>query len=544
MAGTKETPRQKMIGMMYLVLTALLALNVSREVLQAFNNLTKGIDETIQSTELKINNDVMTFEQVVKRMNGDENAEKYWQRVQKAVAMSDELNNKIESLKKLLVEAENNQQYEGGPESYKGSNLMVLVDEENTDIASRFLADPNQPKNAYGKELKEEIQQLKAEYISLFSDLPEFTKDEIAQLQENFPLAANDDDTNPDPAKRNWEFTTFNNVPLGAALAILTKLQNDLRNSEAMVINKLTADFGDTGLPVTGLEAMVMPRSTNVPIGGTYEADIFLGAQIASVKPTIIVDGEELDLEGARAKFKATVSSEGTVHKPVVIKLMNPRTGQVEEYNTELQFAGFQTPAIVSADKMNVLYMDLENPVSVSVPGFDAKKVRVSLSPSGIGRLENRGNGQYSVTINQRLSPECKLNVAVEMPDGSVRNLKPESFRIKKVPKPYTNLNNKTGGSLSRGEISTIKRVFATMDEEFLFDGVRFKVTEFSYIYNPTRGNVVMGTEKSDDIPANLRQKFEDAHTGDVLTIYQVSARPIGFGSEVQIPGSITFTVK
>ena len=544
MAGIKETPRQRMIGMMYLVLTALLALNVSREVLQAFNNLTSGIAETVMSTEEKIKRDVMSFQAQVSRMEKDSMAQVHWKKVQSAVELSDSLYNKIEELKKLMVEAEENQLYEGGPESYKGSNMLVLVDEENTDVPSRLLADPNNPNRAYGKKLKELVNYTNDKLIALFKDLPETSEEEIEALSAAFSLSANDDPENPDLAKRNWEFATFNNVPLGAALAILTKMQNDLRNTESMVINKLTADFMGGGAPVNGLQAMVMPTSTTVPIGGSYEADIFLGAQISSVTPVIEVDGKKVELNGSTGKYKIPVTANGEVHKKVKISLMNPKTGITEEYETELNYEGYSTPAIVSAQKMNVFYVGLDNPVSVSVPGFEPNKVRVSLSPTTTGTITKTSEGLYKVNIGRRNSRTCKVNVSVLMDDGSTRSLKPQEFRIKNVPKPYANINNKTGSTISRAELATVNRVLATMDPEFVFDGVRYRITKYDYIYTSINGNPARGRSSSQNIPNDLKAKFNEARTGDVFTIYQLYAKPIGFGEEVMLPGSLTFTVR
>ncbi|MFY0672064.1 MAG: hypothetical protein JXQ87_01585 [Bacteroidia bacterium] len=544
MAGIKETPRQRMIGMMYLVLTALLALNVSREVLQAFNNLTSGIAETVMSTEQKIERDVLNFTQQVSRMENDSMAQVHLIKVQSAVELSDSLYNKIESIKKLMVEAEKNQLYDGGPESYKGSNMLVLVDEENTDVPSRLLADPNNPNRAYGKKLKELVYYTNDKLISLFKDLPGTKEEELETFKAAFTLSAKDDAENPELSKRNWEFATFNNVPLGAALAILTKMQNDLRNTESMVINKLTADFMGGGQPINGLQAMVMPTSKAVPIGGSYEADIFLGAQITSVTPTIEVDGQKVELNGSTGKYRIPVTQNGAVKKSVKISLLNPKTGITEEYDTELSYEGFNTPAIVSAEKMNVFYVGLENPVSVSVPGFEPNRVQVSLSPASLGSLRRTNDGLYKVKINRRTQRTCKINVAVRMDDGTTRSLSPQEFRIKNVPKPYANINNKTGGQISKAELQSVGRVLATMDSEFLFDGVRYKITKYGFIYSPTRGNATTGTSSSQAIPSELKNRFNAARSGDVFSIYQIYAKPVGFGEEVMLPGSLTFTIK
>lgn len=543
MAGAKESPRQKMIGMMYLVLTALLALNVSREVLQAFNNLTIGIDETVQSTEQKILADVARFKQQVDRLEGDSMAGVYWEKVSRATQVSDSLDGYIEQLKAVLVEAENSQQYAGGPESYMGSGMKVLVEEENTDIASRLLSDPNQKKNAHGKRLKEQINEVRNEYITLFKGLKGYDETYIEQLEKTFTLTAEDDNDHPEVAKRKWEYSTFNNVPLGAALAILTKVQNDLRNTEAEVISQLTQHLNDGAPPITGLLAMVKPQSSTVPIGGEYTADIFLGAQAGAIEPEIYVDGKKIAQVGATGKFKVPVTAQGTVSKEVEIKLMDPKSGEVKSYKTELQYEGFSTPAIVSASKMNVLYLGLENPISVSVPGFEPDKIQVSLSPASCGTLKRTGDGQYMAHIVDRRSPKAKINVSVKMPDGSQRSLTPQEFRIKKVPKPYFNINAKVGGSMSVAEIGTIRRVNATMDPEFVFDGVTYKVTRYDYLYRNSRGSIIRGTVNGNRINNELKAATQNARRGDMLIISSVYAKTKGVDPAL-LPGSMVFNVQ
>lgn len=543
MAGAQESPRQKMIGMMYLVLTALLALNVSREVLQAFNNLTIGIDETVQSTEQKIFNDVTEFKKQIDRLEGDSMATVYWQKVTRATAVSDSLDATIDRLKEVLVEAENSQQYAGGPESYMGSGMRVLVEEENTDIASRLLSDPNQEKNAHGRRLKYQINQVRAEFRVLFENLEGYDEQRIAQMEETYSLTAEDDNENPEVPKRKWEYATFNNVPLGAALAILTKIQNDLRNTEAEVITELTQKLNDGAPPITGLLAMVKPQSSTVPIGGEYTADIFLGAQAGAISPEIFVDGKKIPQEGATGKFKVPVSNQGTVSKEVEIKLMDPKTGEVKSYKTNLEYEGFSTPAIVSATKMNVLYLGLENPISVSVPGFESERIQVSLSPASCGKLSRKGDGEFIAHITNRQSPVAKINVAVRMPDGSTRSLSPQEFRIKKVPKPYFNINAKVGGKMSVAEIGTVKRVNATMDPEFVFGGVTYKVTKYDYLYRNSKGGIIRGTVTGNKVAGELKSATSSARRGDMLIISSVYARTKGVEPAL-LPGSMVFNVQ
>lgn len=532
-----------MIGMMYLVLTALLALNVSREVLQAFNNITRGIDETVLATEQSIDARVLAFQNQVGRMNGDSLATAYWNKVQTTVTLSDSLDKEIERIKKLLVEAEESQSYDDGPESYLGSNMLVLVEEENVDIASRFLADPNQERNAYGKRLKELINYTRQKYVGILSDLNEMNEEKLVNIEKSFTLSANDDEANPDPAKRKWEFTTFNNVPLGAALAVLTKTQNDLRNTESQVIDEITAGMSEGKPPVDGLLAMVKPNATSIPIGGSYEADIFLGARMGSISPEITVDGEPIEVLGSTGRIKIPVSGEGSVTKPVTIKYLNAKKGTTEVYETELSYEGFRTPAIVSPTKMNVVYLGLQNPVSVSVPGFEPQNVMASLTPAGCGTLTRSGTGEYIAHITNRTTQKCSVNVSVRMSDGSVRSMGATEFRIKKVPKPYASVNAKGGGAMSIAEIGAARRIDVSLGPDFVFGGIKYRVTKYDYLYKPDRKSPVKGDATGPQFTAELKESCKNAKRGDLLIISQIYASTPGVG-EVLLPASLVFTVK
>jgi len=536
MAGGKETPRQKMIGMMYLVLTALLALNVSAEVLQAFQNITVGIEQTIGVTQGKNVETFAALQSKAGNMEGDENAEKVLERASKARTMCSELYSYLQGLKVEVVEMDTDQKYEGGPESY--TELGELKDPKNIDVSSKLFAEGP---TAKGDELKAKLNETRDNLVLLFDGL-EGVDDELkAELKNSLTLRAED---NPDAKgpKKVWEYATFNGIPRGAAVALLTKLQNDVKNAEAEVLSRMYSQLSAGKLEIDELIPVISAKKSAVAVGEEYSADIFLSAKIGAIDPVITVDGQEIETVDAVGKYSTKPGAQGSQKKKVVISIKNPKTGVMDEYPAEMNYDVFKAPAIISADAMNVVYMGLENPVSISVPGFEPDKINASMSPGGLGTLVKKGPGKYVAKITKRDRKGVNINVSVRMPDGSTKTMGSQNFRTLKVPSPTASLNGNTGPTMSTGALQAVKVVSVTL-ENFVFEGIRYKTTTFDYIYKPARGNLIRGTQNGATIPNQLRAAFSNAKRGDLLIISGIYASAPGLG-KVPLAGSLVFTVQ
>lgn len=543
MTGRKENPRQKLIGMMYLVLTALLALNVSKEVLEAFNHITRGIDETVKNTEARNAEALTQFEQQVARSEGDSLTELCWDRAQVAVEKTKALDAFIEKIKQEAVEAEGSQHYKGDEASFLGSGMTVLEEEDNTNIASRLLAENERGSPQYGHKLQEMLNQTHADLVALFQDLPGITPEELNMVESAIGLQVLNDEDHPDLAKRDWAYKTFNEVPLGAALAILTKIQQDVRSAESEVINRMHSAIALDKKTVNALQAMVNPRSTAVAAGEAFEANIFLGAQIGSISPTITVDGEPLPLNGSTGKYRVETKQPGVYSKPVSIQFRNARTGKMETYQTMVEYEVFQTRAIVSPEAMNVLYLGLENPISVSVPGYEPNKVSASLSPADVGTITKVAEGKYVVKITKRNPAGAKVNVTVRTADGDVKSMAPSYFRIKKVPSPYANILNKTGGKITRSALQYAKDLNATLDPAFPYQGVGYTIVQYDFIYQ-SNTQLHRGTINSSKVQGELKTLFSEAERGDMFIISNIQAKLNGTAQVVNLPGALIFDVE
>jgi len=536
MAGGKETPRQKMIGMMYLVLTALLALNVSAEVLQAFQNITVGIEQTIGVTQSKNVETFAALQAKVGNMEGDDNASLVLERATKARQMCSGLYDYLQDLKVKVVEMDGDQPYEGGEESYltKGE----LKDPKNIDVSTKVFVEG---KDAVGKELMAKLNGTRTDLVNLFDGLEGVDDALKAELDAALTLRAENNPEAKGP-KKDWEYATFNSIPRGAAVALLTKLQNDVRNAEAEVMTRMYSQLSAGKLEIDELIPVISAKKSAVAVGEEYSADIFLSAKIGAIDPIITVDGNEVETENAVGKYKIKPATQGTKSSKVMISIKNPKTGKMDEYPAEMNYDVFKAPAIISADAMNVVYMGLDNPVSISVPGFEPDKINASMTPGGLGSLVKKGPGKYVAKITKRDRKGVNINVSVKMPDGSTKSMGSQNFRTLKVPSPTASLNGNTGPTISTGALTAVKVVSVVL-ENFVFEGIRYKTTQFDYIYKPTRGNLIRGTANSQAIPNQLKASFSNAKRGDLLIISGIYASAPGLG-KVPLAGSLVFTVQ
>lgn len=544
MAGGKETPRQKMIGMMYLVLTALLALNVSAEVLEAFQNITVGIEETMEVTEAK---NIQTFQDLrakVGNMEGDENAALILKRAKEAQTKIETLEEYLQNIKVEIVETESGgQSYNdpNDPESYV--KLEKLKDPKNIDVATRLLVEKQpgggEPK---GVELKQKINQTREELVNLFDGLAGVTDEYKAQLDKSLTLRAEDNEDAKELPKRDWEYATFNSVPRGAAVALITKLQNDAKNAEAEIVTRLFKSLSAGKYEVGELIPVVKSNKSAVAVGEKYEAKVFLSAKIGAVEPVITVEGKEIKTEAAVGQYEDIPGSQGSRKKKGKISVLNPNTGKTEEYPFEINYDVFKAPAIISADKMNVVYQGLDNPISISVPGFEPDKIIASMTPGDAGKLVKKGDGKYIAKITRRKRDGVNINVSVNLPGGKSKRMGSANFRTMKVPSPTASLNGNQGPNITTGELGAVRIVSVTL-ENFVFEGIRYKVSQFDYIYKPTRGQLQRGTAQGQAIPGNLKAQFSGAKRGDLLIISGIKAKAPGLGA-VPLAGSLVYTVQ
>ncbi|GAB3920904.1 type IX secretion system motor protein PorM/GldM [Mucilaginibacter myungsuensis] len=473
MAGGKETPRQRMIGILYLVLLGLIALSVPDSLLDAFKNITNSLDQSRANVTESLNDTYKAFEANKLKQEG-ERAQKILTEARKASAITEDLDKYIEEVKAELIK-------EGG-----GINPEINdVDaRDNLDISPRLMVD--------GKKadvLREKIDATREGLLALLG------KDRNGV---NFSLNTSDPLQKPGSVKKNWQEGYFGNgIPLGAALTTLAKIQADNKNAENEVVKKILGKVDKAEINLDQFKAVVVAPSSYIIAGQPYTAEVFLTAYDKNATPTITVDGRSVPVSNGTGKFTSTYG-EG-VHKFRASVSVRGTDGQIKTYMSDEQSLTVARPsATISPTKMNVLYIGVENPLSISAPGVPVGSIRASISGAG-GDLSGSGGG-YSATV--RSIGTAKITVS----DDKGHVLGAMDFRTKRIPPPKAQFAGKNGGSISAANARAQDRLFAVL-EGFDF-AAKYSITRFQ-MYVAKRGQDLIqktntGAELSGDVKALL----------------------------------------
>lgn len=453
-SNCKETPRQKMIGMMYLFLTAMLAINVSNEVLDAFTIIDNGLVKTVQTFEEKNKVIYGEFERAL-----DANTTKVkpsWDKAQVIQSKSDELCEQLQNIKLDLVKIAD------GPEG----RLDSIQKKDNIDVAAQLMI-----VGGKGKLLKGEISDYREHILSLIPVKDSLFKHAIAET-------LNTDDPKkkkPDDPAYTWESLQFAHIPLVGAVTLLSKLQTDVRSVEFDAVKYLFNQIEAESFPFNKLKAQVIAKSNFVLKGDSYEAEVFLAASDTTQNPRITLTGggeiKTFDANSRRGIYSRKETKLGQKSWGGVVYYTTP-SGEIKDYPFEAEYIVSEPQVVVSPTKMNVFYAGVDNPVSVSAPGFTAQNIRASVDN---GKLIRKGKGY----IAQPKVVGKLANVLVEGKlDGKWRKLKTVEFRVKAIPDPVAMVAGKSGGSINKNLLAIQTGVDAVL-KDFDFD-LKFKIKSFT----------------------------------------------------------------
>lgn len=461
MALGRETPRQRMIGILYLVLLALLALNVPDSILDAFKNINNSLETSKSNVNTAVQQLFAAFENT-KLKEEPARAKPIYDKAKKAQAIIGELDKYILSLKEEFVKQG------GGYDDEKGD----LVKRENEDISPNLMI--NEKK---GTVLKDKINDTRAKLLALLT--PE------EQKMVSFSLEAK----NPEKSvngKKSWEEINFGSgTPLTAAMTILTKIQTDAQNAESDVVKIILGKMDQAVVNLDKFAAVAVAPTSYLVQGQPYKAEVFLTASDSKSEPAISVNGSSLQIVDGKGVYSVPTNREGIFSWTGVIKVKQT-DGSFKEYRTPQQTYQVARPsAVVSPDKMNVLYIGVNNPISVSAPGTPTDKVRVSMSG---GSISSAGAGKYNVRVS---SPgTARISVSAEVAPGKTQTLSSTEFRVKRIPDPIAKFAGKTGGSMATVALKAQNALFAKLDN-FDFDA-SFKVTKFTMILAKPRADAIV----------------------------------------------------
>ena len=546
MAGAKETPRQKMIGMMYLVLTALLALNISKEVLNGFVKVENSLRTTQGTLNAKVNETSSELE--TKYLQNQEKVKPFYDKAQQVNASSAELISYITEMKARIMAASSGDYDEAGElavGNYIGKDengmdtvlnlaLIPIKDEYQNLTTFVGMAEPKEPLEGpwTAVELKQKLEafssQLKNTSVvdnqGTRRDLPQYLKDQIDETFA-FPTEIQEGE------EVSWEHANFYHVPLAAVMPLMTKMTLDIQDIQDDILSWLLGSVDAKSYKFTNLMPLVVPESNYILRGDSFRADVLLAAFDGTNPPDIYVDSKKwnerdsslLEYEnidalpiGTDGLGKLRISTRGMSlgesNYKGLIRFQGP-DGNIQDfpYYTP-KFTVAEPALVVSPTKMNVFYRGLPNPVEVSVPGVPGDKIDVRIS--GNHRLKKESDGTFTITPGT--DKKANITVSAELPDGSKKTLPAREFRVKRIPDPVPFFVGKTPSdrSISKQALVGADGIGAQM-VNFDFD-VRVVVKSFSVSVSRD-GTLVEKKSNSNRLTADMKQLFNRVSRGNVV---------------------------
>lgn len=482
MALGRETPRQRMISILYLVLLALLALNVPDTILDAFKNINNSLESSRSNVNTAVQQLFSAFEST-KLKEEPARAKPIYDKAKKAQAIIGELNTYISSLKEDFTKQG------GGIDPEKGD----LVKRENEDISPNLMI--NEKK---GTVLKDKINETRAKLLALLT--PE------EQKSVSFSLEAKDPEKSVN-GKKSWEEINFGSgTPLTAAMTILTKIQTDAQNAESDMVKLILGKMDQAVVNLDKFAAVAVAPTSYLVQGQPYKAEVFLTASDSKSQPAISVNGSPLQIVDGKGVYNVSTSKEGIFSWTGVVQVKQT-DGSMKEYRTATQTYQVARPsAVVSPDKMNVLYIGVDNPLSVSAAGTPTDKVKVSMTG---GSLSGSG-GKYNARVS---SPgTARISISAEVAPGKIQTLSTTEFRVKRIPDPIAKFAGKTGGSMATVALKAQNAIFAKLDN-FDFDA-NFKVTKFTMIIAKPRADAIVLSTSGGQLSSSMKSALNGITPG------------------------------
>jgi gliding motility-associated protein GldM len=458
MALPKE-PRQKMINIMYLVLTALLALNVSAEILNAFTTVNNSLISTNQTINKSTETIVSSLQEKMSDPASKAKAEEWYPKAQSAVALTKDMNLYIENLKKDILKAA-----DFDPARKKDSTYKV----DNLDIATRILVEEKK-----GAELRKKLEEYRAALLRIDPKIAEQFKTSL-QINTDMPKTQNH-------SNKTWEAAYFHMVPTVAALTMLTKFQNDVKTSENKVVAFCHEQVGKVTVRFDTYTAIVGQSSNYVMPGQDIEILAGVGAFSKQAAPVISINGQGAALgEDGAAHMKVQGGGLGKHTIPVHISYKD-QDGKDQVIDKTIEYTVGQSNASIALDKMNVLYRGIANPISVAASGGGDDRITVSIS--GGGRLDKTGAGKWNAFVTS--GDNCTIQVSV---DGKLAGA--SEFRVRDIPTPVGTVGGYASGDNVNAKAFTAQAGVGAYIKDFPFD-LKYTVTSFTISTDSDDGDII-----------------------------------------------------
>ena len=505
-----------MINLMYLVLTAMLALNVSAEVINAFFKIDDSNIETYSQLTNSNSKTMKAFNASVEERPDSKVLYQTAGEIQREIAA---FNSYIDGLRDSVtalaggVYPEDDEKYAGRPKKFKDKEIpqMFFVQGNEGTVGDAF-----PPK---GPELQSRIEQTRSRIIQIVRDMVDanknnedftITEDDLLALENDISLRVDSLWRGSD--KESWAAYTFGYMPVAATYPLLSKFKNDALASEAAIINFLANKVGSLVLEFDEFEVVNSAEKGYVIKGDPYKADIFLSAFSSQADISVSVNGQRLPVRDGKATYSARPSSIGEKSYNAKITVRNPLNNKTETYTKTFKYEVGERSVAVSADKMNVFYIGVPNPISVSAAGIPSNSLRVSAT--GGANLQKTGSNSYTVNVSR--PGEVKINVSGEGLSAS------KDFRVKRIPDPVARLG-RGNNTMGNGEFRAQEGIIAVL-ENFDFDA-RCNIQGFTMTRQAKRVDPVSTPNSGGRFTGRAEALKNQAAPGDTYYFDDIKAR-------------------
>ena len=494
------SPRQRMINLMYIVLTAMLALNVSSDVLNGFNQVHDSLARTNENMATKNDIQYLYLQELYAK-----NPTKVGPWLEKGTFLknySSSLLHQIDSLKMAIaIKADG-----------KNADPEALVNLDDLEAASVTMLNPA---TNNGRLLKSQIDEYRNTVSSLITD----SVKRLAVMS----MLTTDISKNKEGGQITWEEQNFDNMPAIAAITLLTKIQNDIREAESEALSNLitNVDIGD--VRVNELNPYVIPNSNMVMRGGRYTADIVLAAIDTTQRPAIFVNGSKIE----NGRLELTAGSTGVHNYSGYIEVARG-DGSIDRRPFSSSYTVMEPMATISPTLMNVLYAGIENPISISVPGVAMNSVEATMTNGTLTR-----NGNSWVARPGQVGTAAVISVFASI-DGRRQQVGSMEFRVRKLPDPlpYIPVKDAQGNiveykgsprKISKAQLMATESIGAAIDDNLL--NVSYTVVSFATTFYDSMGNAIPEVSDGNKFSSRQKEQFRRLKPGKSFFISNVKAK-------------------
>jgi gliding motility-associated protein GldM len=529
-----ETPRQKMINMMYIVLTAMLALNVAAEVLEAFRVVDTSLIQTLKAVDMQNAQVYSSFEQAnidnpakvgEWKLKADEVREKSNAMISYIAQLKEQL---IITSGSSLVSEENPLKSDDFSYVTENGDILKIKKEDDLNVPSEMMITQKK-----AEELKEKIGEYRETLTGLLTEYDVELKETIRQELETADPPVN---LKEGGENKTWEILHFENKPLVAVLTLLSKIQIDVKNSEANLINHLYAQIDAGSFKFNKLGARVIPNSNVILQGDEFFAEVFLAAEDTTQQPEIFINNRQVEVKDGIATYRVRANEVGQFSWGGLIKYKTP-AGIIQNYTFENEYQVTQPSVTMSATRMNVFYRGLKNPFDIGGGGIPKENLQVEMTN---GKVTKSGD-TYNIepTDLDELGRRTKISVYANV-GGERRLVGSSDWRVKKVPDPVAQVAGRSGGDIRKEEFVVQQGVLAVL-EDFDFD-FRYTITEFAVQTTGPGGYTNIYRSNSNRFTQEQIGEFNRLTPNALVYISNIKAR--GDNGEIRDITPISFNIR